>query len=274
MINISKLILVGVCPVTALIPLSLTHPFGNPRGVSASSSQLLPGARISEPLRVLVGRKCGNCHSDTVEWPFYARIAPVSWLIERDVSAARAHMNLTRWETYGNQDKEDLLSRLAAKARSGEMPPARYTAIHPDSRLTLDDRVALFDWATAERKRLRREGPHAAAFQSTNSSPAGEQHDLDGKALFEKRCTGCHALDADHEGVRLRGVVGRMAGTIKTFQYSNALQGAGFVWDATRLDKWLTDTDSVVPDNDMAFRVPKQEERAAIITYLKSLSAH
>jgi len=96
----------------------------------------------------------------------------------------------------------------------------------------------------------------------------------DGKALFERRCTGCHALDADHEGPRLKGVVGRMAGTVKTFQYSTPLQKAGFTWDEARLDKWLTDTESVVPDNDMSFRVPKSEERAAIIAYLKSLSSH
>jgi cytochrome c len=63
-----------------------------------------------------------------------------------------------------------------------------------------------------------------------------------------------------------------MAGTVKTFQYSAPLQNARFTWDEVKLDKWLTDTESVVPDNDMAFRVPKQEERAAIISYLKSLS--
>jgi len=96
----------------------------------------------------------------------------------------------------------------------------------------------------------------------------------DGQALFQKRCTGCHALDADHEGPRLRGVVGRPAGSVKTFQYSSGFQKAKFTWDETKLDKWLTDTESVLPDNDMSFRVPKREERAAIIAYLKSLSAH
>ena len=93
-----------------------------------------------------------------------------------------------------------------------------------------------------------------------------------GKALLEKRCGGCHALDADREGPRLKGVVGRPAGSIKTFQYSNSLVNAKLTWDEVSLDKWLTDPESVVPDNDMAFRLPKQEERAAIIAYLKSLS--
>jgi cytochrome c len=103
---------------------------------------------------------------------------------------------------------------------------------------------------------------------SQAAGPGGQ----DGKSLFEKRCSGCHALDADHEGPRLRGVFGRPAAKVKTFKYSDALQKAKVTWDDTELEKWLTDTESVVPDNDMGFRVPKPEERTAIISYLKSLS--
>jgi cytochrome c len=61
---------------------------------------------------------------------------------------------------------------------------------------------------------------------------------------------------------------------VKTFKYSEALQKAKVTWDEATLDKWLTDTESVAPDNDMSFRVSNQEERAAIISYLKSLSTH
>ena len=94
----------------------------------------------------------------------------------------------------------------------------------------------------------------------------------DGQALFEKRCTGCHAVDADHEGPRLRGVFGNHAGSVKTFKYSKALQEGKVTWDEATLDKWLTDPDSVAPNNDMSFRVPKQDERTAIIQYLKTLT--
>ena len=110
------------------------------------------------------------------------------------------------------------------------------------------------------------------ALWTVQPSQAAGQAGQDGKSLFEKRCSGCHALDADHEGPRLRGVFGRPAGKVTTFKYSEALQRAKVTWDEAELDKWLTDTESVAPDNDMGFRVPKQEERAAIISYLKSLS--
>jgi cytochrome c len=103
-------------------------------------------------------------------------------------------------------------------------------------------------------------------------SDAAQQADQ-GKQLFVKRCTGCHSLDRSKEGPRLGGVYGRQAGTAPNFNYSAALRSAKFVWDDQRLEKWLTDTQSLVEDNNMDFHVPKPEERAAIIAYLKSLSA-
>jgi cytochrome c len=91
-----------------------------------------------------------------------------------------------------------------------------------------------------------------------------------GKSLFEKRCTGCHGLDQDKEGPRLRAVYGRRAGSVATFQYSDALRTAHITWDDAALDHWLTDTEAVIPKNDMAFRVPSAEERADIIAFLRS----
>ena len=90
-----------------------------------------------------------------------------------------------------------------------------------------------------------------------------------GKELFEKRCGGCHSLDKDKEGPRLGNVFGRKAGTIATFKYSDSLKSAQVVWNEASLDKWLIDTDAVVPDNDMDFHVPKADERADIIQFLR-----
>ncbi|MGB8538470.1 MAG: heme-binding domain-containing protein [Acidobacteriaceae bacterium] len=42
--------------------------------------------------------KCADCHSSETRWPVYARVAPGSWLIERDIVAARKHTDLSRWE--------------------------------------------------------------------------------------------------------------------------------------------------------------------------------
>ena len=90
-----------------------------------------------------------------------------------------------------------------------------------------------------------------------------------GRSAFEKRCTGCHALDHEKTGPRLAGVVGRKAGTVSAFPYSDAVKKSVVVWSEAVLDKWLTDPEAVIPDTDMAFRLDNPAERAAIIAFLK-----
>lgn len=93
-----------------------------------------------------------------------------------------------------------------------------------------------------------------------------------GRNAFERRCTGCHALDKIKVGPPLRGVYGRNAGKDAQFMYSDAVKAVAVTWDEATLDRWLTDTESVIPDNDMAFRLNDPADRANIIAYLRQLS--
>lgn len=107
----------------------------------------------------------------------------------------------------------------------------------------------------------------AVAVRDSNS--ASPDH---GKDVFERRCTGCHSLDNEKEGPRLRGVYGRKSGSVTSFTYSDALKKANITWDEGNLDKWLTDPDKFIPDVDMDFHLEKPDERGAVIAYLKQLS--
>ena len=89
---------------------------------------------------------------------------------------------------------------------------------------------------------------------------AAGQSNGGGKELFEKRCGGCHALDRDKKGPRLRGVYGRVAGSVDSFQYSDALKKSKITWTDETLDHWLTDTEKLVPGNDMTFHVENVAE--------------
>ena len=90
-----------------------------------------------------------------------------------------------------------------------------------------------------------------------------------GKMVFEKRCTGCHAMAADREGPRLAGVYGRKAGSVAGFTYSIGLKNLGVTWNDATLERWLSDPDLVVKDNNMSFSVPKAEKRRDLIAFLK-----
>ena len=93
-----------------------------------------------------------------------------------------------------------------------------------------------------------------------------------GKELFARRCSGCHTTDSNQEGPRLRGVLGRKAGTVAGYPYSDALRNSGIVWTESLLNKWLESPEALVRDNDMEFRVSNATERAALVAYLRSLT--
>jgi cytochrome c len=109
------------------------------------------------------------------------------------------------------------------------------------------------------------------AMISQSPPPAGTDPGA-GKDLFAKRCSGCHDVDSTKGGPRLRGVLGRKAGTVAGYPYSDALRKSGIIWTGNLLMKWLEKPEALVKDNDMEFRVSNAAERATLVAYLKSLN--
>ena len=102
---------------------------------------------------------------------------------------------------------------------------------------------------------------------------AAARADDDGEKTFKKYCAACHTVEAGKNkiGPSLSGVVGRKAGSIDGFAYSEANKGSGVVWDEAKLDQYLSDPKQFMPGNKMVFAgVKKSDERAALIAFLKT----
>lgn len=93
----------------------------------------------SAQTRELAVRACFDCHSNETVWPWYSSVAPMSWLVQRDVDEGREELNYSEWN--GGQEGDE----SAESVRQGWMPPNSYTAIHPDARLTEAELAALAD---------------------------------------------------------------------------------------------------------------------------------
>ncbi len=146
----------GVLLATS-IALSTVHPWGNPRSNIQPNAQILQGSSVPEDVRRVLEQKCGNCHSEKTHYPVYTRFAPVSWMIERDVQGGRNALDMTRWQYYTADNRIDLLTRIGSEARSGEMPLRQYLVLHPQDRLTSQEQELIYNWAKAERKRMRQQ---------------------------------------------------------------------------------------------------------------------
>jgi cytochrome c len=98
----------------------------------------------------------------------------------------------------------------------------------------------------------------------------------DGKALFGRNCGVCHVVSKSEplrQGPYLQGVVGRKAGKIENFPYSNGLKAATFDWTPERLDRWITDPQSVIADSYMMYKQADPAIRSSIIGYLVTLKS-
>jgi len=232
------------------------HPFGDPRVEPAEGlGTLLRGAKMPAEAKAVLVSKCADCHSNETRWPVYARIAPGSWLIESDIVEARKKMDLSRWEELPVEQQQVLMAKIVEEAKSGDMPPLQYRLLHWDAKLSKVDvqMLSMVDKSA----------------DGSETALDGDGDALRGKTVFEKRCTGCHAMEADREGPRLAGVFGRRAGSVAGFNYSAGLKNSGITWNDATLERWLSDPDLVVKDNNMSIGFPKAEERRDLIAYLK-----
>jgi hypothetical protein len=119
--------------------------------------QLVPVDRSNPPVetevpatvevRSVLRRACYDCHSNETVWPWYSRIAPISWLIARDVYKGREELNLSTWNRYTTKQQLKKLKESWDEVAEGEMPPWMYLPPHPDARLSADDRAVLRAWS-------------------------------------------------------------------------------------------------------------------------------
>lgn len=135
--------------------LQLTNPARtNPAVVHDLAATNAPPAEITALLRAA----CYDCHSYETKWPLYARIAPSSWLVASDVDEGREHLNFSDWPTNDERIAKKL-DRINEVLDYKEMPPKKYTLLHPEARLTDAQIKKIMDWTDAAGKSLEAAAP-------------------------------------------------------------------------------------------------------------------
>jgi hypothetical protein len=110
-----------------------------PYGKDTTNPPVIQDAPWSSPqARQIAQRACYDCHSNETFWPWYSRVAPVSWLVYKDVQEGRSELNFSEWGR-GEQEVKDIGEVIA----EGKMPPLQYLLMHPSARLTAADKVLL-----------------------------------------------------------------------------------------------------------------------------------
>jgi heme-binding protein len=136
-IVLRRILLGGVILLVALqfLPVERTNP--------VVESEVPAPANVRDALR----RACYDCHSNETVWPWYSRVAPLSFLIARDVRAGREELNFSTWNRIATKQQVKKLKESWENVAEGEMPPWFYLPMHRDAALSTEDRAALRAWA-------------------------------------------------------------------------------------------------------------------------------
>ena len=143
--------IVAMSMLAIMIAGSAVHPFGRVTRAAAGSDS----PPMDPVTAALTDRACASCHTERTVWPWYGYVAPVSWMLERDVNQARSRMNLSRWGRYTAAEQEVLLSAIGAVVRTGEMPPLRYQMLHSEAKLSPAERQQIYQWTKVEKRRMK-----------------------------------------------------------------------------------------------------------------------
>jgi hypothetical protein len=119
--------------------------------------QFVPVRRSNPPVEVdvpapanvhaILRRACYDCHSNETVWPWYTHVAPISWLVARDVQQGREELNFSTWNRLAPRQQAKYLRESWQEVAEGGMPPWPYLRIHRDAALSAADRAALREWA-------------------------------------------------------------------------------------------------------------------------------
>lgn len=126
---------VAALAVLSLVPLDRSNP--------PVTAEIQAPAEVKAILR----RSCWDCHSNETRWPWYAYVAPASFLVHHDVSEGRKHLNFSEWGGYQAARKAKRQEECGEEVEDGEMPMAVYLPLHPDAKLSEADKQVLEAWA-------------------------------------------------------------------------------------------------------------------------------
>jgi hypothetical protein len=124
--------------------------------VNRTNPPVVAGQALSPPPAVaaIMQVACYDCHSNETRWPWYAYVAPMSWLVTNHVTEGRAHMDFSTWGSYKPEKQANFLRGVDDAVTNGWMPLESYLLIHRDAVLTPAQAKTVADWAHATAKQL------------------------------------------------------------------------------------------------------------------------
>lgn len=147
-VRIILLILLVVFAVIQFIP-----P-GIPENETENAGSFAYSELSTEPILKQFRVSCFDCHSHQTDFPWYSRIAPVSWWLGSHIEEGISHLNFSTWNEYSKRELLGLIDDIVETTEKGEMPLRSYLIVHRDARLSTENISAIREWGETASEKL------------------------------------------------------------------------------------------------------------------------
>ncbi|MCC6938182.1 MAG: heme-binding domain-containing protein [Flavobacteriales bacterium] len=133
----------------ALLAITLVAQFFQPdRSAPAidPAKDMLAMTNAPADIQALVVGACYDCHSDRTDYPFWAYVTPINFIIQRHIDEGREELNYSRWDLFAGSEHA---AKSGEEVAEGEMPPANYARMHGHAQLSGAQKDQLIAWLNA-----------------------------------------------------------------------------------------------------------------------------
>lgn len=156
--------LVAVLVVIQFFQIDKVQPEADPKVDFISLEQ--PPQEVENLLR----SACYDCHSYESEYPWYTNIQPVAWWIDYHIDHSQEYLNFSEWGNYTYRRADHKAEEVIEYVENKEMPLPSYRIMHPEARLSDDQRQVLMDYFVALRADMKVEQEAKEAAEAADSS--------------------------------------------------------------------------------------------------------
>lgn len=113
---------------------------------NTSNPPVTAALKANPEVMKILKQSCYDCHSNETYWPWYSRVAPISYFVSNHVEDGRKHLNFSDWEKFDDDKKGKLSKEIIEEIEEGNMPLSNYKLLHPVADLSDSDLKMLKAW--------------------------------------------------------------------------------------------------------------------------------
>ena len=141
-----------------LVIIQFIHPKKN-KAEGPQSNYIGNNFAIPSDVRAILAKACNDCHSNNTDYPWYSKLQPVDWWLDKHIRNGKKHLNFDEYTNKNLRYQYHKMEETIDMVKENEMPLNSYTWVHKDAILTEAEKVAITNWAGSVMKDMESKYP-------------------------------------------------------------------------------------------------------------------